>query len=98
METTLDAINESEPIQQIPEPESTFSWQAILTSPTGEGNISDYYDHPLNFNYSVPMARIIRGATGILGNLNLGIVDVLVGILELILEKSKPKIKPEVDQ
>lgn len=56
---------------------------------TGDGPISDYMDHPLNFNNSKSMARIIRGATGMLGKLNLAIVDIGVGVLEFAKGRGK---------
>jgi len=61
-----------------------FDW---LRTPTGEGSIDNYLDHPLNFNNSQALARILRGLTGILGSLDLAIIDIAVGLLEFI----KPK-------
>lgn len=61
----------------------------VLTTPTGPGPVSDYLDHPLNFNRSEGMARIIRGMTGYAGNLNLAIIDISAGLLELIKGRKK---------
>lgn len=56
-----------------------------LKTPTGEGSIEEYMEHSLNFNKSRGMAQIIRGFTGFLGqNLNLAIVDVAIGVLDLV--------------
>lgn len=56
---------------------------SFLQAKTGEGAIESYIDHPLNFNNSQGVARIIRGATGMLGALDLAIIDIALGILEL---------------
>jgi hypothetical protein len=60
---------------------------SILKSQTGEGSVSDYLEHPLNFNKSNGLARILRGLTGIMGNLNLAIIDIVVGTLEFFKER-----------
>jgi len=59
----------------------------VLSSPTGEGSIGEYLEHPLNFNNSKGLAQIIRGVTGLLGNLNLAIVDIVFGFLRFSKEK-----------
>jgi hypothetical protein len=61
----------------------------FLKAETGQGAISDYIDSPLNFNRSSAIARVIRGLTGFLGNLNLALVDILIGVLEYMQEKKK---------
>jgi hypothetical protein len=53
----------------------------VLTAETGEGSISDYIDHPMNFKKSEGLAQILRGLTGIVGNLKLAIIDVVFGAL-----------------
>lgn len=53
----------------------------ILKSKTGEGSIEDYKDHPLNFNNNKYIGQILRGLTGILGALDLAIIDISMGIL-----------------
>ena len=50
----------------------------------------DYAEHPLNFNRSEGMARMIRGASGILGSLDLAIVDLVIGLIQVIMER-RPK-------
>jgi hypothetical protein len=56
----------------------------ILTTETGPGPLSDYTDHPMNFNKSKGLARILRGISGFLGgnSLRLAIIDIVVGALE----------------
>jgi hypothetical protein len=56
----------------------------FLTAKTGSGSVESYLDHPLNFNKSQGLARIIRGATGILGALDLAIIDIGLGLLEFL--------------
>lgn len=60
---------------------------SILKAKTGEGAIEDYIQHPLNFNNSHGLARIIRGFTGILGALDLAIIDIGVGVLEFFKDR-----------
>jgi hypothetical protein len=59
---------------------------SLLKSQTGEGNIEDYINHPLNFKKSKGMARILRGFEGIFGNLSLAFIDILIGSLEMMKE------------
>lgn len=75
------------------EPKSRFSLpdnemiKKVFASETGTGAIGDYIEHPLNFNKSRSMAQILRGLTGIIGNLNLAVVDVFVGVLNFSKER-----------
>lgn len=51
-----------------------------LKAPTGEGDISDYLDHPLNFKKSEGLAQILRGVSGFAGhNLKYALIDILIG-------------------
>jgi hypothetical protein len=59
----------------------------VLTAETGEGSINSYIDHPMNFSNSMGLAQLIRGLTGMIGNLNLAIVDVIFGALRFSKEK-----------
>jgi len=94
MKFTLDEIGENVPdpntFQEriVPPPEPAI-WEKILNAPTGEGELIEYYHHPLNFNFSEPLARILRGLTGIIGNLNLALADILVGLLQFVFEQRK---------
>jgi hypothetical protein len=54
---------------------------------TGEGELEEYKNHPLNWNNSKSVARIIRGFTGLLGELNFAVVDILIGFFELTNKK-----------
>lgn len=58
-----------------------------LKTPTGDGSIESRLDHPLNFAKSRGVAQIIRGAEGIFGSLNLAIIDIVLGALEVLKEK-----------
>lgn len=60
---------------------------SILKTKTGEGGIENYQDHPLNFNKSKGMAQMIRGFTGLFGALDLAIIDIIVGFLQVAKEK-----------
>lgn len=78
------AIETPEVIAEETQPMGGFKIDlSFLRTPTGEGSVDDYLDHTLNFNRSKGMARIIRGMTGFAGNLNLAIVDIFLGIMEL---------------
>lgn len=59
----------------------------IFSAETGEGSIGDYLQHPMNFNQSQGLAQMLRGLTGIVGNLNLAIIDVVMGALRFSREK-----------
>jgi len=63
----------------------------ILKTKTGEGNIELYNEHPLNFNKSLPISQIIRGATGFFGALDLAIIDIMLGIFQLFIDKRSIK-------
>lgn len=51
----------------------------FLKSKTGEGSITSYDEHPLNFKNNHFLSQVIRGLTGLLGSLDLAIVDILIG-------------------
>lgn len=57
---------------------------SFLLKPTGEGSIESYLQHPLNFNNSMAVARIIRGATGLLGSLNYALIDIGLGLMDFM--------------
>lgn len=59
----------------------------VIHAETGPGSIGDYLEHPMNFNQSKGLARILRGLTGIIGNLSLAIIDVALGALEFSKEQ-----------
>lgn len=66
-----------------------FDFSFLMTE-TGEGSIEDYVDHPMNFNGSKSVARILRGATGFFGSLRLAILDIILGVLEYAKESKQP--------
>lgn len=51
----------------------------FLFTKTGAGSVGDYVDHPLNFDGSQGMAQMIRGATGFFNDLDIAIIDIVVG-------------------
>ena len=63
-------------------PDLTF-----LKAKTGSGSVEDYMQHPLNFKNSQGAAQMIRGFTGMLGDLDLALVDITLGAFELAKEK-----------
>lgn len=67
------------------EPErQTPGWLDWLQSEPGPGEVESYIGHPLNWDNSLPVARLLRGLTGLVGNLRLAIVDLVVGSLQLL--------------
>lgn len=58
-----------------------------LKTPTGDGAIEEYIEHPLNFFKSKGFAQILRGATGFFGNLKLAVIDIVLGILQFAKER-----------
>jgi hypothetical protein len=81
-ETFPEAVTDEESF--VPEQPSRFNelLKKLLTAETGEGSIDSYLQHPMNFNNSKSMGRILRGLTGIIGNLSLAIIDIGLGVLE----------------
>lgn len=62
-------------------PAMRINWDWLKTE-TGEGDIEQYINHPLNFAKHEGLARIIRGVSGFVGHkLNFAIVDILLGLL-----------------
>jgi len=51
----------------------------FLKSKTGEGTIDSYNDNPLNFKNNHFLSQVIRGLSGLLGSLDLAIIDILIG-------------------
>lgn len=65
-------------------PQIDLSW---LKAKTGPGTIESYIDHPLNTSKSRGVAQILRGATGLAGDLDLAVIDIGLGLVEVIKEK-----------
>jgi hypothetical protein len=55
---------------------------------TGPGPLCEYDTHPLNFNGKRWLSRIIRGCTGIFAALDLAIIDIAVGLIEMREDKA----------
>lgn len=77
-----------EPIER-PAPKVDLSF---LKAQTGEGMVEEYIQHPLNFNSSKGMARVLRGLTGMFGSLSYALVDVVIGTLDLLKSTKKADI------
>lgn len=74
--------------RQLYGPAMDFSW---IRSKTGPGTIESYIDHPLNGTRSRGVAQILRGVTGLAGDLDLAIIDIGLGLVEVIKEKRVSK-------
>lgn len=57
---------------------------SFLKAKTGEGSIDFYLEHPMNFNESRAVARILRGASGMVGELDLAVIDIAVGVMDFM--------------
>ncbi len=55
---------------------------SFLAASTGEGSIESYIEHPLNFDKTASTARILRGFTGLCGQLDYALIDILLGIVD----------------
>lgn len=64
---------------------------SFLAAPTGDGPVEEYIEHPLNFDKKKSTARILRGCTGICGNLDYALIDIALGVIEKLKEKGKPE-------
>jgi len=53
---------------------------------TGGGSIDGYIHHPLNIKNSKGVAQILRGSTGLLGASDLAIIDIGIGLVNVIRE------------
>lgn len=67
---------------------------SILLSKTGPGGIEEYIDHPLNGKKSRGMAQMLRGLTGIAGELDYAIIDIAMGAFQYTKEKTDAITKP----
>lgn len=67
-----------------PKPTPSWSWIDWLKSEPGPGDVESYRQHPLNWDGTYEVAQILRGLTGLLGNLRLAMVDLVVGGLRLL--------------
>lgn len=90
MDQLTDPIEKDELISDVPPAQSDMYPDSgpgisekimdFLTTETGEGEINDYVNHPLNIWQSSGVAQMIRGITGFVGNnLRLAVVDIVFG-------------------
>jgi|GEM_PF-7087908 hypothetical protein len=90
--SNLDYILESDPDPIEPGPSSRVSDLlpdlSILLSKTGPGPIEDYINHPMNFKQSKGFAQMLRGMTGIAGELDYAIIDIALGAFQTAKEKT----------
>lgn len=71
---------------------------SFLMKKTGPGQIEAYIDHPMNPKRSKGRARFLRGCTGMAGDLDLAIIDIVLGAFEMIMEKRSGNGTAETDQ
>ena len=76
-------------------PQIDLSW---LKAKTGPGTIESYIDHPLNASRSRGVAQILRGVTGLAGDLDLAVIDIGLGLVEVIKEKRVSRGQAVTDQ
>jgi hypothetical protein len=69
----------------------------FIKAKTGEGTIEEYLNHPLNFNSQKSTARIIRGFSGMFGSLDLAIIDIAVGIMDMMKSSKNKGVSPVAD-
>ena len=62
---------------------------SFLLKKTGAGAVESplYMDHPMNSRHSKGRARFLRGCTGIAGDLDLAIIDIALGGIEMFVER-----------
>ena len=80
----------------IPEPEYggfTMPDLGFLKARTGAGSIETYLDHPLNRTHSHGVAQILRGVTGLAGDLDLAVVDIGLGVLQVMKERKAAPVE-----
>jgi hypothetical protein len=82
-----EELNNMEIPQEEPKKENKIL--KFLLSPTGEGTIPSYINHPLNFKNDNNISQIIRGLTGMLGNLNFALLDIVLGGMSFFKDRNK---------
>ena len=83
-----------EPKEETKTKEVLPKWLQLLLADSPDKTIAEYGAHPLNFDGSVSMGRIIRGTEGMLGSLNKAVIDIVVGVVQKISEIMKSR-EPE---
>lgn len=90
IETQQGEPLEENPIQMesLEEQKPKFDMIEFLTRETGDGEVSEYLNHPLNFNQSQSIGKVIRGFTGLLGkSLKFAMLDIITGLLQFSKER-----------
>jgi hypothetical protein len=93
-------LNENDPVSaEISAPEAARPswWDRLITAETGEGPLSSYRNHTINFTGDDGGARLARGMTGLFDNLNLAVVDLVVGAVQLLMRNSIKRPSPAGD-
>lgn len=70
------------------------SWMDILLA-DAEPDDGTYESHALNWDRTESTAKIIRGAEGMLGNLNKAIILILIGVVQKVTEYQEGEDEPE---
>lgn len=70
-------------------PRLDFTW---IKAKTGPGSIEDYINHPLNMSGSRGVAQMLRGFTGLAGDLDLAVIDIGLGLVEVLKEKKNEAV------
>jgi hypothetical protein len=70
----------------------------MIFSQTGEGSISSYNDHPMNFKSDDSISQILRGMTGILGNLNFALIDIFLGSMSFFKNRNNVSVVIEEEE
>ena len=65
---------------------------SFLKAKTGAGSVESYLDHPFNFTKSRGIAQMLRGFTGLLGALDLAVVDIGIGAVNVVREGRAPDV------
>jgi hypothetical protein len=68
-----------------------------LKAETGEGDVEDYLNHPLNASNNRFLAQILRGLTGMFGSMRFAVADIIIGVMDYMKERKKEAV-PNVDQ
>lgn len=59
----------------------------FIKRPTGEGDVNEYINHPMNYDGTREVGQVIRGMTGLLGALNYAIIDIGIGLMKILSKK-----------
>ena len=68
-------------------------WKRTLFAQSTDKPLVEYLSHPLNFDSRESTSRIIKGLEGIIGNLDVALVDIIVGFAQKLMELGKKREK-----